>query len=66
MYLSKQSSEYARILNMSDAARGIRSLCKLLRSYRGRGVARTMSNIEDGAFCRKNNAWVWRNIHQYP
>ena len=28
--------EYARILNVPDAVHGIRSLCKLLRSYRDR------------------------------
>ena len=33
----------------------IRSLYKLLSSYRNRDVFRTLSNIEDGAFYKKNN-----------
>ena len=33
MYLKKQSAEYARILNVSDAVHRIRSLYKLLGSY---------------------------------
>ena len=36
IYLNKQGSEYRRILNVSDAVDSIRSLCKLLRSYRER------------------------------
>ena len=45
IYLTKQSAEYARILNVSDAVHSIRSLYKLLSSYRDRGVFRTLSNI---------------------
>ena len=53
IYLKKQSAEYARILNVSDAVHSIRSLYKLLSSYRDRDVFRTLSNIQDGAFCKK-------------
>ena len=35
IYLNKQSSEYDRILNVSDAVRTIRSLYKLLSSSSG-------------------------------
>ena len=42
IYLNKESSEYARILNVSDAVHSIRSLCKLLSSYRDRDVFRTL------------------------
>ena len=45
IYLKSQSAEYARILNVSDAAHSIWSLYKLLISYRGRGVFRTLPNI---------------------
>ena len=45
IYLIQQSAEYARILNVSDAVHSIRSLYKLLSSYREREVLRTMSNI---------------------
>ena len=58
IYLNKQSSEYARLVNVSDAVRSIRSLYKLLSSYRDRGVFRRLSNIKNGAFCKKNNTWV--------
>ena len=54
IYLKTQSAEYARILNMSDVVHSIRSMYKLLSSYRDRDVFRTLSNIEDGAFCKKN------------
>ena len=37
--------EYAIILNVSGAVHSIRSPWKLLRSYRDRGVFRTLSNI---------------------
>ena len=40
IYLNKQSSEYARILNVSDEVYSIRSLCKLLCSYQDRDVFR--------------------------
>ena len=45
IYLNKQSSEYARILNVSNAAQTIWTLCKLLSSYRDRCVFRTLSKL---------------------
>ena len=42
---NKQTAEYARILNVSDAVHNIRSLYKLMSSYRDRDVFRTMLNI---------------------
>ena len=33
IYLDKQSSEYARVLNVSDTVHSIRSLYKLLSRY---------------------------------
>ena len=36
----------------------LRSMYKLLSSYRDIGVFRTLSNNEDGAFCKKKNTWV--------
>ena len=45
IYQNKQSSEYARIINVSNAVRSVRSLYKLLSSYRDRNVFRTLSNI---------------------
>ena len=47
--------EYARILNVSDAVHSIKSLCKLLSSHPEKDVFRTLSNISEGAFCKKNN-----------
>ena len=44
IYLKKQSTEYARILNVFDVVHSIRSLYKLLSSYRDRDVFRTLSN----------------------
>ena len=41
----KQSPEYARIRNVADGVHSIRSLYKLLSSYRDRDVFRTLSNI---------------------
>ena len=38
VYLKKQSAAYARILNVSDEVHGIRSLYKLLSSYRDRRI----------------------------
>ena len=35
-YMNKQSAEYAGILNVSDAVHSVRSLYKLLNSYRDR------------------------------
>ena len=45
IYLNTQSSESAKILNLSDAVHNIRSLYKLLSSDRGRGVFKTLSNF---------------------
>ena len=45
MYLDKQRSEYARILNVSDAVLSVKSQYKLLSRYRDRDVFRTLSNI---------------------
>ena len=45
IYLKKQSSGYATILNMSNAVLGMRSLSKLLSSYSDRDVLSTPSNI---------------------
>ena len=56
IYLTKQSAEYARILNVSDAVHSISSLYNLLSSYRDRDVFRTLSNIYDRVFCKKSNA----------
>ena len=44
-YLNKQSFEYSRVLNVSDAVHSISSLHKLLSSYRDRDVFITLSNI---------------------
>ena len=43
--LKNQSAEYGRSLHVSDALHRIWSLYKLLSSYRGRDVIRTVSNI---------------------
>ena len=53
--LKNQSAKYSRILNVSDAVHSVRSLYKLLSSYRDRDVFRTLSNIYDGAFSKENN-----------
>ena len=45
IYLKKQIAQYARILNVSNAVHSIRSLHKLLTSYREKEVFRTLSNI---------------------
>ena len=45
--------KYARILNVSDAVHSIRSLCKLLSSYRDRDVFKTSSNVWYGVFTKK-------------
>ena len=58
IYLKNQSAKYSRILNVSDAVHSVRSLYKLLSSYRDRDVFRTLSNIYDGAFSKENNTWV--------
>ena len=44
-YNNRQGSEYAKVLNVSDAIHSVRSLYKLLRSDRGRSVFRAVSNI---------------------
>ena len=41
IYLKKQSDKYARILDESDVVHSIKSLYKLLSSYRDREVLRT-------------------------
>ena len=56
--MNKQSAEYVGILDVSDAVHSVRSLYKLLNSYRDRCVFRSSSNIWDGSFYKKNNAWV--------
>ena len=43
--LKTWSAEYARIPNVPDAVHSLRSLYKLLNSYRGKGVFKTLSNI---------------------
>ena len=40
-----KETEYAKALNVSDAVHNIRSLYKLMSSYRYRDVFRTLSNI---------------------
>ena len=44
IYLNKQSSQYARILNVSDAVHIIMSLCELLSNYEIERI-RSLSNI---------------------
>ena len=43
LYLNKQSSRNARILDVSDAVHSIRSLYKLLSSFRDIDVFRTLT-----------------------
>ena len=45
IFPKKQSSEYARILNVSDAVHSIRSLYKLLSSYRDRCIQNTVNYL---------------------
>ena len=45
IYLKKQSAEYARILNMSDAVHNKRSLNKLQSSYRDRRIQNTVEHL---------------------
>ena len=40
LYLNKESFEYAGIPNVTDAVHSIRSLNKLLSSYRDRGLSK--------------------------
>ena len=50
---------YANIIwNLSDAVHSIWPLCNLLSSYQDKDVWRTLSNISERAFCKKDNAWV--------
>ena len=51
----KSSAEHARILNVSDTVDSIKSRHKLLSSYGDRDVFRTLSNIYDATFCKKDN-----------
>ena len=46
IYLKKQSSEYARILNVSDAVHNIRSLYELLSSYWDRRIQNTVKHLQ--------------------
>ena len=45
IYLNKQSSQYARILNVFDAVHRIKSLYKKVSGYWDKGVFRTLPNI---------------------
>ena len=54
IYLKRQSAEYTRILNVSDAVHSIKSLYKLLSSCRQRDVFRILSE-HNGAFYKNNN-----------
>ena len=45
IYLKKQSSEYARILNVSDFVHGVRTLYKLLSSSRDRRILNTTKHL---------------------
>ena len=45
IYLKKQSTEYARILSVSVALHSIRSLYKLLSSYRNRHIQNTVKHL---------------------
>ena len=59
IYQNKQkSAEYVKILNVSGAVHSIRSLYKLLSSYRDKDLFRTLPNIQGRAFCKNNNARV--------
>ena len=46
--------EYARIINVFDAARSIKSLCKLLSNYQDRFIWDTDKNLR--VFWKKNIA----------
>ena len=48
--------EYATILNVSDAIHSIKGHCKNYEAVIKTKVFRTLSNISDKAFCKKNNA----------
>ena len=51
--VEKNIAEYARILGVSDAVHSIRSLYKLLSSYRDRNIFRTLSNAQKEAFRKR-------------
>ena len=46
IYPKKQSAEYARILNVSDSVYSIKSLYKLLTSYRDRHIQNTVKHLK--------------------
>ena len=50
IYLNKQSSKYTRILNVSDGVHSIRSLYKLLSSYRDRHIQNTVKHLRWSVF----------------
>ena len=45
IYLNKQSSEYAKILNVSDAVHSMRSLYNLLSSHRDKRLPNTVKYL---------------------
>ena len=51
------SSQYARILDLSDAVHSIRWLYKLLSSYRDRRIQSTVKHMIE-RFYKKHNVWV--------
>ena len=53
IYLNKQGSEYRRILNVSDAVDSIRSLRKLLRSYRERAYSEYCQTFKIERFAKR-------------
>ena len=52
IYQNKQSSEYAKILNVSDAVHSIRLLCKSLSIYRDKHIQNTVKNSRIVPECR--------------
>ena len=61
IYLNKQSSEYARILNVSDAVHIIRSLWKLLSCYQERRIQSTVKHLTliRMVFIGTAQGWGW-------
>ena len=53
MYLKRQSSECVRILNVSDIVHSIRSLYKLLNSYRERGLSELSQTFKMQQFSKR-------------
>ena len=53
IYLNKQSSKHTRILNVCNAVHSIRSLYKLLSSYRDRSVFRALPKIKMERFTKR-------------